>query len=367
MAPPFSETKDTAAKSGQYVPCSGQNREPETGPNRGADPSRLWLRVLGLAVALLVAAICSLMIGRYHVPLLTWWQLLTAPRESGVGGIVLLEVRFPRILTGILIGAGLSASGAAYQGLFKNPMVSPDILGASAGAGFGAAAAILLGFNVFGIQLASFACGLAAVMLTCSISTRMKRGGDPVLVLVLAGIVVGSIFTALVSLTKTVADPDNKLPAITFWLMGSLSAVTLKGMKFLIVVPLGLVPLLLLRWQLNVLSFGEEEAAALGIDTRRLRWIIILCATLLTASAVSVAGLIGWVGLVIPHLARMVVGPNYKVLLPASILMGGTYLLLVDDIARAAFATEISLGILTALVGAPFFLYLLLRANKGWA
>ena len=255
--------------------------------NRYADNSRTGWRLAALSVALLVAAAGSLMIGRYHVPLSAWWQILTAPRDSGVAGIVLLNLRLPRVLAGILIGAGLSVSGAAYQGLFKNPMVSPDILGASAGAGFGAAVAILLGFNVFGIQLTSFACGLLAVMLTCSVSTRLQGGGDPVLVLVLAGIVMGSIFMALISLTKTVADPDNKLPTITFWLMGSLSGVTLKSMRFLILMPLGMVPLFLLRWQLNVLSFGEEEAAALGIEPRRLRWVIITCATLLTASAVD--------------------------------------------------------------------------------
>jgi iron complex transport system permease protein len=365
MTPRLRETKDTAAA--QCIPTDAANGDANNASDRRADYSRVGLRLTGLCVALLVTACCSLMIGRYHVPLSAWWQIIRTPHDSGVAGIVLFDVRLPRILAGILIGAGLSAAGAAYQGLFKNPMVSPDILGASAGAGFGAAVAILLDFNVFGIQLTSFICGLVAVTLTCSISNRMRQGGDPVLVLVLSGIVVGSIFTALVALTKTVADPDNKLPAITFWLMGSLSGVSLKSMKFLFLIPLGIVPLFLLRWQLNVLSFGEEEAAALGIDTRRTRWVIIFCATLLTASAVSIAGLVGWVGLVIPHLARMFVGPNYKVLLPASLLMGGTYLLLVDDLARAPFATEISLGILTSLVGAPFFLYLMMRAHKGWA
>ena len=358
MAPPLSKPEDTDATTADLNAHS----------NYGTGHSGVALRLMVLCVALLVAACYSLMIGRYHVPLSSWWGILSASRDSGVAGVVLLEVRLPRILTGILIGAGLSASGAAYQGLFKNPMVSPDILGASAGAGFGAAAAILFGFNMFGVQLTSFACGLFAVMLTCGVSARMKRSGDPVLILILAGIVVGSIFTALISLIKTAADPDNKLPAITFWLMGSLSSASLKGLKFLLpLAVLGIVPLFLLRWQLNVLSFGEEEASALGVDTRRFRWVIIFCATLLTASAVSVAGLIGWVGLVIPHLARMFVGPDYRVLLPASLLIGGTYLLLVDDLARSVFATEISLGILTSLVGAPFFLYLLLRAHKGWA
>ena len=367
MAPKLSKAEDTSSALRPRNSHSAPDRIPNTS-SRDTDDSRIALRLAGLGVVLLVAACYSLMIGRYHVPLSSWWGILTAPRESGVGGIVLLEVRLPRILTGILIGAGLSASGAAYQGLFKNPMVSPDILGASAGAGLGAAAAILLGCNMFGVQLASFACGLFAVMLTCAISARMRSGGDQVLTLILAGIVVGSIFTALISLIKSVADPDNKLPAITFWLMGSLSSASLKGIRFLLpLFVVGVIPLILLRWRLNVLSFGDEEASALGMDTRRLRWAIILCATLLTASAVSVAGLIGWVGLVIPHLARMFVGPDYRVLLPASLLMGATYLLLVDDLARSVFATEISLGILTSLVGAPFFLYLLLRSNKGWA
>jgi iron complex transport system permease protein len=324
------------------------------------------LIVLGLVF---LATICgSLMLGRYDVPLNTWWSVLVAPEHSGIPGIVLLQVRLPRILAGILIGAGLSTSGAAYQGLFRNPMVSPDILGASAGAGFGAAAGILLGFGIVGIQCTSFAFGLAAVLLTCAAAGRLARSGDPILTLVLVGILVGSVFTALVSLAKYVADPYSKLPAITFWLMGSLAGIHVCDVRFALVPMLiGLVPLVLLRWNLNVLSFGEEEARALGAATGKLRWIIIFCATLLTASAVSVAGMVGWVGLVIPHLARMIVGPDYRVLLPASLLLGGTYMLLVDDLARSIYATEIPLGILTSLVGAPFFLYLLMRTRRGWA
>jgi iron complex transport system permease protein len=324
------------------------------------------LIVLGLVF--LAAVWCSLMVGRYDVPLATWWRILVAPDRSGIPGIVLLQVRLPRIVAGILIGAGLATSGAAYQGLFRNPMVSPDILGASAGAGFGAAAGILLGFGIVGIQCMSFAFGLTAVLLTCAAAGRLARSGDPILTLVLVGILVGSIFTALVSLAKYVADPYSKLPAITFWLMGSLAAIHVRDVEFALVpMLLGLVPLVLLRWNLNVLSFGEEEARSLGAATGKLRWIIILCATLLTASAVSVAGMVGWVGLVIPHLARMIVGPDYRVLLPASLLLGGTYMLLVDDLARTILSTEIPLGTLTSLVGAPFFLYLLMRTQRGWA
>jgi len=343
----------------------------ETSGRGGVDRAparRTGLALAALAVAFLAATWGSLMLGRYDVPLKAWWTVLAAPEHGGIPAIVLLRVRLPRIVAGILIGAGLSTSGAAYQGLFRNPMVSPDILGASAGAGFGAAAGILLGFGIFGIQCCSFAFGLAAVLLTCAASARLTRVGDPVLTLVLVGILVGSVFSALVSLVKFVADPYSKLPAITFWLMGSLAATNVRDVEFVLAPMLiGLVPLLLLRWNLNVLAFGEEEARALGADTGKLRWIIILCSTLLTAAAVSIAGLVGWVGLVIPHLARMIVGPDYRVLLPASLLLGGTYLLLVDDLARSLFATEIPLGIVTSIVGAPFFLYLLARTQRGWA
>ena len=329
--------------------------------------ARTGLPLIALGLALAAIAGWSLMLGRYDVPLSTWWRVLFAPEGTGVAGIVLLQVRLPRILAGMLIGAGLSTSGAAYQGLFRNPMVSPDILGASAGAGFGAAAGILLGFGILGIQCLSFAFGLAAVLLTCAAAARLKRAGDPILTLVLVGILVGSIFTALVSLTKYVADPYSKLPAITFWLMGSLAAIHVRDVEFAVgPMLLGLAPLILLRWNLNVLAFGEEEARALGADTGKLRWIIILCATLLTASAVSVAGMVGWIGLVIPHLARMIVGPDYRVLLPASLLLGSAYMLLADDLARSVYATEIPLGIVTSLVGAPFFLYLLMRSQRGW-
>jgi iron complex transport system permease protein len=320
-----------------------------------------------LTVLFLVIAWWSLTLGRYDVPLATWWKLILAPDDAGIPGQILLQVRLPRIAAGILIGAGLSAAGAAYQGIFRNPMVSPDILGASAGAGFGAAAAILYGFSVAGIQAASFAFGLLAVLLTCAAAARLKRAGDPILTLVLVGILVGAVFTALVSLVKYAADPYSKLPAITLWLMGSLAAINPKDLSFAVLpMTIGLVPLYLLRWNLNVMAFGEEEARALGAETGKLRWIIIFCATLLTAASVAIAGMVGWVGLVIPHLARMIVGPDYRSLLPASVLLGAGYLLLTDDLARSVMANEIPLGIITALVGAPFFLYLMMRAQRGW-
>jgi iron complex transport system permease protein len=328
---------------------------------RGRRPT---LVLVALAVALAVVALASLTRGRYDVPLEAWLH----PADGGVAAMVLFKVRLPRILSAILIGAGLSGAGAAYQGLFRNPMVSPDILGASAGSAFGAAAGILLGFGIVGIQCCSFALGMAAVLMTCAASARLARTGDPVLTMVLVGILVGSVFGALVSLVKYAADPYSKLPAITFWLMGSLASVNSRDLTLILApMALGLVPLYLLRWRLNVMAFGEEEARTLGAETARIRWIVICCSTLLTAASVSVAGLIGWVGLVIPHLARMIVGPNYRTLLPASMLLGGTYLLLVDDLARGFRTLEIPLGIVTSLLGAPFFLYLLKRSQGSWA
>ena len=280
---------------------------------------------------------------------------------------VLFSVRLPRVLAAMIIGAALSLSGATYQGLFKNPMVSTDILGASAGAGFGAAIAILLSFNVIGIQVFAFLFGMGAVMLTCVISTIIGRNNNEILVLVLTGMVVSTLFSSFISMIKYLADPDSKLPAITFWLMGGLSSITSEDVIILsITVLLGAVPLYLIRWKLNVLSFGEEEAKALGIDTFKIRFLVIVCSTLMTAAAVSLGGMIGWVGLIIPHFARMLVGPNYKVLIPTSILIGSTYILMVDDIARSLFPLEIPIGILTSLIGAPFFIFMLLKGKRGW-
>lgn len=330
--------------------------------------------VMMILVMLLIAAfILSFILGRYAISLselvsifvgklfdlpVTWTETVET---------VLFQVRIPRIFAAMLIGSALAASGATYQGLFKNPMVSPDILGASAGAGFGAALAILMSFDIVGIQISAFSIGMAAVFLTYIVSTIIGRGNNAVLVLVLTGMVVSTLFSSFISLTKYVADPESKLPAITFWLMGGLSSVRAKDtLVLLLPVILGMIPLFLLRWKLNVLSFGEEEAKALGINTSKIRLVIIICSTLLTASAVSIAGIIGWIGLIIPHIARLVVGPNYKVLLPASMLIGSTFLLLVDDVARSAFVMEIPLGILTSLIGAPFFIYLLIKGRRSW-
>lgn len=303
--------------------------------------------------------------GQYHVPLKTWFHLISGTWQNSTPDMVLLQIRLPRVILATLIGAGLAVSGAAYQGLFNNPMVSPEILGASSGAGFGAAIGILMGQTIITTQILAFVMGLCAVLLVWLLAFRWSRSGDPILVLVLVGILISSIFTALISLIKYVADPYSKLPEITVWLMGSLAPITTHDTIFAgIPILVGITPLLLLRWRLNVLSFGEEEARSLGIDTVKIRFLIILSSTLITAAAVSVAGMIGWVGLVVPHLARMMAGPNHKTLLPISLVAGAIYLLLVDDVARNVYTTEIPLGILTSLIGAPFFLYLLLRTQR---
>jgi len=280
---------------------------------------------------------------------------------------VLFKIRLPRIAAAMVVGAALTASGAAYQGMFRNPLVSPDILGVSAGAGFGAALAILLSWGIVGIQLSAFGFGLFAVMATYVVSTKFSKNRDTVLVMILAGVIVGTLFSSFVSLIKYVADPSNKLPAITYWLMGSLSSVSSHDV-FVASIPvfLGLIPVLLLRWRLNVMSFGDEEAKTLGVNTGVLRFGVVVCATLMTASAVSISGVIGLVGLIVPHLARLLVGPNYKVLLPMSVVMGALFLLGVDDLARTMYSAEIPLGIITSVVGAPIFLYLLLSSRGSW-
>jgi len=324
-----------------------------------------------LIVAPLVAFYISLFVGRFGVSPGQVMQILASrvtpfvsvPADAAT--TVVLDVRLPRVLVAMLAGAGLSISGAAFQGMFRNPLVSPDILGVSAAAGFGAALAILLSANSALIQLSAFGFGLLGVGLTYSIS-RVYRT-TPVVMLVLGGVVVAAFFGALVSATKYVADPENKLPAITFWLLGSLSAASWQNVWTTgPLILLGSAALLLVRWRINLLAMGDEEARALGVRIERLKATIIIASTVATASAVAVTGIIGWVGLIIPHVARMLVGPDHRRLLPASLALGGTYLLVIDDVARGATAAEIPLGILTALIGAPFFAYLLRQTRGGW-
>lgn len=329
-----------------------------------------WKMII-IAVLPVVAFLLSFPLGRYGIApgqLVTILGAKVFPIPHtwpSTLDTVVFQVRLPRIIAAMLVGASLSAAGAAYQGMFKNPLVSPDILGATAGAAFGAAVGIFFSFSVAGIQLSSFLFGLLAVGLTYTIGGRIRH--DPMLALVLAGILIGTMFSSLTSLLKFLADPYEKLPAITYWIMGSLSSITPRDVRFVIgPMALGLALLYLLRWRLNVLSMGEEEAKALGLETGRLRIVVILASTMITAAAVSISGMIGFVGLVIPHLTRMIVGPDYKVLIPASILLGSTYLLVVDDAARLLSAVEVPLGILTSVIGAPFFIYLILLSKGRW-
>jgi len=333
-------------------------------------PSRLLL----LLLVLLLVFVISFTIGRYPVTPAEVLEvlrarLMSAPRSGSTEiDVVVMTIRLPRILAAMLVGSALSVSGAAYQGLFRNPMVSPGILGVSAGASFGAALAILCGFGMAGIQSLAFLTGLAAVAATWAIGAGLGRRSDPVLIMVLAGIIIGTLFSAFVSLVKFVADPYNTLPAITFWLMGSLASIKLADLSIAAApMIIGTLVLNALAWQLNVLCFGDDEARALGLETGRLRCVFILCATLVTASAVAISGIIGLVGLIVPHLARQLVGPDHKVLLPASAVLGAAFLLVVDDLARALIAVEIPLGIVTSIIGAPFFLYLLSRSRRAWA
>lgn len=277
--------------------------------------------------------------------------------------IVVMNVRFPRVLAAAMIGAALAVSGSVYQGMFQNPMVSPDVLGTSAGAGFGAALGILMGAGYLGITGMSFGFGLLSVILVYLISVRYQNNMS--MGLILAGIMVGSLASAATSFLKLVADPTEQLPAITYWLMGSLASIQKQDLLFLIpVILIGMIPLFLLRWHLNVATLSDEEAMSLGVNIRHLRMWIIICATLMTAVSVSVSGMIGWVGLVIPHFARKYAGNDFRYQLPAAALMGGSFLILVDDLARTLSTNEVPIGILTAFVGAPFFLYLLTHGGK---
>jgi len=325
-----------------------------------------------LIVLPVVTIIASLFIGKFQTDSATILHLLVSklPFTNTEPYSVALEnaifyVRLPRILMAMLVGMSLSVSGAAFQGVFRNPLVSDHILGVSNGAAFGAALALLFGAPISIVQLAAFASGMIAVALAYFISRVYKT--TPTLTLVLGGVIIGAFFSALVSLLKYSADPLDKMPAIVFWLMGSFSKISVIDLKY--AAPIMLVSigaLYLVRWRINVLAMGEEDAKALGIETERFRIVIIIFCTLATAAAVSVSGVVGWVGLVIPHIARMLVGPDHKVLIPATISLGGTYLLLIDNLARSMATAEVPLGILTALIGAPFFAYLL-RKGTGWS
>lgn len=320
-----------------------------------------------LAAGLLLLFLVSCCLGRYPVPLDQIVRILLSSLGwsvektwSNAMEAAVLRIRLPRIALSCLVGCSLSTAGAAYQSAFQNPMASPDLLGASSGAAFGAALALLLGAKAGMVTASAFAFSLLTVALVMMVSLRAP--GRRTVSLILGGVMVSSLFSAGTSYIKLVADPSNQLPEITYWLMGSLSGSRLKDVSFAVIPMLiGLVPLYILRWRINLLTLDEEEARSMGVHTRRLRLTVILCATVLTAVSVAVSGMIGWVGLVIPHLSRKLVGNDCRYLLPVSTIFGAIFLLLVDTVSRNLLAVEIPIGILTAFVGAPFFLYLMTR------
>ncbi|MCT4566434.1 MAG: iron ABC transporter permease [Maledivibacter sp.] len=325
----------------------------------------------GMIVAAIGCMLISLCVGRYRVTPLTAYKVLLSKiipvkqSWSDIEETVILNVRLPRIILAMFIGGGLSAAGASNQAMFGNPLVSPHILGVSYGAGLGAALGILLSGNIVIIQTMAIIFGILGIMLTYTISK--KKSGMQLFMLVLSGTIVGALFQALISLIKYVADPEEKLPTIVYWLMGSLSGTSATDLKLGIpLITIALAMLYIIRWKMNILSLHEDEAKSLGVNVNRLRTIIIISTTVISATAVSLCGIIGWIGLVIPHLARMMVGNNHKYLIPASICLGSFYLLIIDNIARTITAAEIPLSILTAIVGAPFFIFLLRKTGGKW-
>ena len=325
-----------------------------------------------LLVLLLAAAATGVVAGQYPMALSdVMWTLLrglglsnkTVDNAATLDAVI-WNLRVPRTVAGALVGASLAAAGATYQGMFRNPLVSPDILGVSAGAGLGAAAAIFMGLSMILVQALAFAGGLAAVACVYFISLSVRRH-DATLVLVLAGVAVGTLLGAGISLLKILADPYTQLPSITFWLLGGLNTIT--GSDIPLILPclaIGLVPMVLMRWRVNLLSLSDDESKSLGVNTLRTRIVFIAAATLMTSGSVAFSGIIGWVGLVIPHVARILVGPDFSRLLPASALLGAAFLIFTDTLARTLVSIELPLGVLTALVGAPFFLMLLARGSR---
>ncbi|MCR4628111.1 MAG: iron ABC transporter permease [Clostridium sp.] len=320
--------------------------------------------LLILTAALAAMFIFSICIGRYGISPVDVIKALTFdPNLDPLEKNVILQVRLPRILMSMIVGAGLACSGASYQCIFGNPLVSPDILGVSAGAGFGAALGILLAGGSVLVQGQALFMGLAAVALVLTISRINKK--TELFMLVLSGVIVAAFFEALISLVKYIADPQNTLPAITVWLMGSLASVSYEKVmiSFVTIVPCMLI-LMALRWKMNLMSLEEEEAISMGVNVGKVRLIIIVVSTLMTAVSVSLCGIIGWIGLVIPHIGRFLVGDDHRGLIPACVLLGAGYLLAIDSAARTMTAAELPLSILTAMIGAPFFGVMLRKTMK---
>lgn len=331
--------------------------------------SRNSLIVLIMGIALVLGILVSLFLGQFAINPKELFGILFSqiadikPFWSDQAEHVFWTIRLPRIILACIVGAALSTAGAVYQSVFENPMAAPDFLGASSGAAFGAALAIILGLSGGFITILAFVFSMITILLVYIVGNRTQ--GNKTVGLVLAGLMISSIAQAGTSFIKLVADQTNELPAITYWLMGSLSSVTPKDLAFAAaVITAGIIPVFILGWKINVLTIGEQEATTMGINVNRVRLISLVAATLITAAAVSVSGMIGWVGLVVPHFCRKIVGNNFKHLLPASILSGALFLLIVDDVSRNLFTLEIPIGILTAVIGAPFFIYLITRGGE---
>lgn len=325
--------------------------------------------VLLSVVLLLVAIVASLAIGRYSIPFGETVRIILShilpieqtPEE--IESAVVLTLRLPRTIAAALVGAAMALSGATYQSIFKNPMCSPDLLGVTSGACVGAAIAILMNFASAGIQLFAFVFGIATVALTVAIPRLMRN--DTTTVLILSGIVVGSLMSSIMNIIKFVADADTKLAEITYWTMGSFATVSIADM--LPVLPSIIIPviiILLMRYRLNVLSLGDNEARSLGMNLRATRGVFILCSTLISASCVCLCGTIGWVGLVIPHCARLIIGADNRRMLPVAMLLGGVFMLVIDILCRTINAAELKIGILTGIIGAPFFIFILVKQSR---
>lgn len=337
---------------------------------RSTQESR-WLDAAILLLPILLAVL-SLMLGAYEIAIVDVGRILLSPLNPDIAAGVpevaqrlVLNVRLPRVLAALLIGAGMAVTGVSFQGVFKNPLVDSNLLGVTSGAGFGASLVLLLRGSPLQVQAAAFGFGLLAVSVAFFGSKLYKTA--PVIVLTLMGILVGSLFSSLTSLLKYLADPLDTLPSITFWLLGGLNSITWADIPLLALLTVGgSLVFVLVRWKLNILSLGDAEAATLGLNPDRLKLVIIVCATLITAIAVSVGGVIGWVGLVIPHAGRIVVGPDHQRLVPVSLALGASFLLTIDTVSRTMLPSEVPLGVLTGLIGVPLLIVLLRRNRTGW-
>lgn len=358
VGPAASDPDRTATDVGVEV-----GTETDPGVTRRRRP---WIALTGFALLLIAVSVAALAVGRYTVPPNEVLRILLGqilplrktwfPQEY----TVVVDVRLPRVLLAIIVGAGLALTGAVTQAVFRNPLASADILGVSSGASFGGALILMTGVGGATLVGGAFLGGVLALVIVLAIARAIPGGS--LLMIILGGIVVGAMFNAMVSFITYTADPYSELPSIVFWLMGSLATASYAKVAIALVpIALSGVVVVALRWRLNILAMGDEDAASLGINPRRLRLVLLACVALMTAGAVAVSGVIGWVGLVVPHLVRMVVGTDNRVVLPASCLLGAGYLVLIDTLSRSVSSAELPLGILTALIGAPFFVLLLLR------